>query len=166
MQTLVKLRRRLKTTNSRPATEQAFFKIYDQPFVPMTSSATTDPFSELASLSDKPVEMIDALVKIYRRQQMPHELFEALKMRTRLRLGLPVLGNDGGETNPEHFDRQLEHGLLDACREVGAMLLRSGRIREGWVYFRPTGATRAAADLIRSLEVTDDGRHTGHERAL
>ena len=36
------------------------------------------------------------------------------------------------------------------------MLLRSGRIREGWVYFRPTGDTRAAADLIRSLEVTDD----------
>jgi hypothetical protein len=120
------------------------------------SSTTTDPFTELASLADQPQQMIDVLVKIYRRQQMPHELFEALKMRTRLRLGLPVLADEGGPARPDDIERQLENGLLDACREVGAMLLRSGRIREGWVYFRPTGDNRAAAELIRGLEVTDE----------
>ena len=121
----------------------------------MTASASTDPFTELASLADKPSEMIDALVRIYRRQQMPHELFEALKMRTRLRLGLPLLGDEGSR-HADDVERQLENGLLDACREVGAMLLRGGRIRDGWVYFRPTGDTRAAAELIRSLEVTNE----------
>lgn len=121
----------------------------------MTASTTTDPFTELASLADKPNEMIDALVKIYRRQQMPHELFEALKMRTRLRLGLPLLGDDGSR-HPDDIERQLENGLLDACREVGAMLMKSGRIRDGWVYLRPTGDTKAASELIRGIEVTDE----------
>lgn len=116
---------------------------------------TTDPFSELSALASKPAEMIEALVKIYRRQQMPHELFEALKMRTRLKLGLPLLGDDGSR-QPDEVERQLENGLLDACREVGAMLIRGGKIREGWVYFRPTGDNRAAAELIRKVEVTDE----------
>lgn len=120
------------------------------------TTTTTDPFAELANLADDPAAMLDALIQIYRRQRMPHELFEALKMRMRVRLGLPLL-SEGNETrHPEEIERQLEHGLLDACRETGLMLLTAGRVREGWMYMRPTGDTEKAAELVRRIEVTDE----------
>lgn len=119
-------------------------------------TTTTDPFAELALLADDPAEMVDALVKIYRRSRMPHELFEALKMRMRLRLDLPLVSDDSTASHPEEIERQLENGLLDACREVGLMLLAAGRVREGWMYLRPTGDTAKAAELICDIEVTDD----------
>lgn len=119
-------------------------------------TTTTDPFAEIAQLADDPAAMVDALVKTYRRSRMPHELFEALKMRMRLRLGLPLVSEDSTVTHPEEIERQLENGLLDACRETGLMLLSAGRVREGWMYLRPTGDTAKAAELIRDIEVTDE----------
>lgn len=119
-------------------------------------TTTTDPFAELALLADDPAEMVDALVKIYRRSRTPHELFEALKMRTRVRLGLPLVSDDSTASHPEEIERQLENGLLDACRETGLMLLTAGRVREGWMYLRPTGDTAKAAELISEIPVTDE----------
>lgn len=119
-------------------------------------TATSDPFVQLNEHAADPAGMIDTLVKTYRRQQMPHELFEALKMQIRQRLGLPILGEDSGTTRPEDIERQLESGLLDACREVGTMLFRSGRVREGWMYFRPTGDTKGAANLLQQVAVNDE----------
>ncbi|WP_164101508.1 hypothetical protein [Candidatus Laterigemmans baculatus] len=120
------------------------------------TTTTTDPFAELASLADDPAEMLEALIQIYRRQRMPHELFEALKMRMRVRLGLPLLSEGNEKRHPEDIERQLEHGLLDACRETGLMLLAAGRIREGWMYLRPTGDTEKAAEMIRRIDVSDE----------
>lgn len=120
------------------------------------STTTTDPFVQLSNQADDPAAMIGTLVKVFRHQQMPHELFEALKMQVRLRLGLPALADEGSTPHPEEIERQLENGLLDACREVGAMLLRSGRVRDGWTYLRPTGDLPAAAALIGQVPVTDD----------
>lgn len=119
-------------------------------------STTADPFVLLSEKADDPATMIDTLVKTYRRQQMPHELFEALKMQIRLRLGLPILGDDQGQRRAEDIERQLENGLLDACREIGTMLLKRGKIREGWMYFRPTGDLPAVANLLRQIAVTDE----------
>ena len=119
-------------------------------------STSTDPFVQLNDQASDPQGMLATLVKVYRHQQMPHELFEARKMQIRARLGLSVLPDDGSKQPAEDVERQLEHGLLDACREVGAMLLRAGRVRDGWTYFRPTGDTQAAAGLIRQIAVTDD----------
>lgn len=121
-----------------------------------SATASSDPFIELSQLASQPTEMIEALVRVYRRQRMPHELFESLKMRMRLRLGLPILGGDPAIRHDDAVERELEAGLLEACREVGAMLIRSGRIREGWMYLRPTGDVAGAAELLRQVEVNDD----------
>ncbi len=119
-------------------------------------TSMTDPFLQMSELAADPPAMIATLVKVYRQQQMPHELFEALKMQMRLQLGLPVLPDDSAPPQPEDIERQLESGLLAACREVGAMLMRAGRVRDGWTYLRPTGDIRAAAELINQVPVRED----------
>ncbi|MFM8251145.1 MAG: hypothetical protein ACKOBW_06070 [Planctomycetota bacterium] len=85
-----------------------------------------------------------------------HELFESLKMEVRHRIGLPLLYGDSGDELSESVRNQLEDGLIAACREVGTCLLSEGRVREGWLYLRPVGDKRAAAELLRSVEAEDE----------
>ena len=100
--------------------------------------------------------MLDEMVSHFRDTRSPMELFEALKMRIRDKLGLPLVSNDNEPSRPEDVERQLEVGLLDACRETGTMLLEDGRIGEGWMYLRPTGDLQLAKDLISRIDVTED----------
>ena len=88
-------------------------------------------FDRLTEHRGAPAEMLDEMVSHFRDTRSPMELFEALKMRIRDKLGLPLVSNDNEPSRPEDVERQLEVGLLDACRETGTMLLEDGRIGEG-----------------------------------
>jgi hypothetical protein len=76
-------------------------------------------------------------------------------MRLRRGLGLPLLYNDSGDDLEPGLRAQLEEGLLRACREVGTLLLGEGRIREGWMYFRPLGDRVEVARLLGGIQETD-----------
>ncbi len=115
-------------------------------------------FSQLVDLRDQsgPAAVLDNLISHYESQHRFHELFEALKMRSRLNLGLPPAQMDSNEKLPESVELELERGLIEACRQVGIGLLKNGKIREGWMYMRPVGDKRLAADTLRAIEATDD----------
>ncbi|MEM1067532.1 MAG: hypothetical protein AAGI63_01460, partial [Planctomycetota bacterium] len=99
---------------------------------------------------------LEQMVDHFRQAGQPMELFEALKMRTRLQLGLPLVSSEQEPPRPEEVERQLEMGLLDACREAGSMLLQQGKVGEGWMYLRPTGDLDLARKLIGDIEVNED----------
>ena len=100
---------------------------------------------------------LDQLASRLREEQKYHELFEALKMKVRYSLGLPLLPLESNSDElPETTRDKLEDGLVEACRQVGELLLRSGKIREGWMYLRPVGDKAAAAKLIAAIEPNDD----------
>lgn len=121
----------------------------------MTTQAS-DVFQQLEAQTSDPATMLESLVAHYRRERKPLELFEALKMQVRHRLGLPVVQGESETATPEEVDRQMELGLVAACEEVGTMMLQDGNVREGWMYMRPTGNTAKAAECIAKLEVTDE----------
>ena len=125
-----------------------------------TATATrpdlTELFHRLAGQSDDPAAMIETTIKHYRAAGRALELFEALKMRIRNRLGLPLIAPEDEPRLSDDVDRQLEAGLLDACRETGELLIRQGRIREGWMYLRPTGDVARAAELLAGIEADED----------
>ena len=77
-------------------------------------------------------------------------------MQIRQRLGLPALSVESEPTRPEETERQLELGLLEACREAGTMLLEDGKIAEGWMYLRPLGDKELARELLAKVSITDD----------
>lgn len=125
----------------------------------VSPASTINPpviFNRLATQHDDPAAMIETTIAHYRSIGRPLELFEALKMRIRNRLGLPLIAPEDEPRQSDDVDRQLEAGLLDACRETGEMLLGQGRIREGWMYLRPTGDTARAAELIGHIEPSED----------
>lgn len=116
----------------------------------------TDIFERLSEVRNEPSEMLEEMIRHFRQSRQPMELFEALKMRVRHRLGLPLVTHESEPSRPEEVERQLELGLLDACREAGTMLIQDGRVGEGWMYLRPTGDTELAKKLIAQIEITDD----------
>lgn len=121
----------------------------------MTDTAT-DFFSAISSKRDQPSEMISAMIDHFRQTRQPAELFEALKMSVRHRVGLPLIAAEHEESRPEDIERQLESGLIDGCREAGTMLLEDGKVREGWMYLRPTGDLPLARRLFADIPIDDD----------
>lgn len=101
-----------------------------------------------------------------RAEKKYHELFETLKMQVRRKLSLPVTYASGGDDLPEEKRNQLEEGLLAACREVGTLLFKEGKIREGWMYLRPVGDRQEAAALLRGIEPDEDNTEELIEIAL
>ena len=120
------------------------------------TTAESDIFDLLAANRKDTAAMLDQMVDHLRKTRSAMELFEAIKMQVRNKLGLTLVDSENEPDRSEEVERQLEVGLLDACREVGAMLIEDGRIGEGWMYFRPTGETKQAAELIARVEITDE----------
>lgn len=120
------------------------------------TTTEADIFAALNSQREQPAEMLDHMIDHFRQSRKPMELFEALKMRIRHQLDLPLVAQENEVSRPEEVERQLEVGLLDACREAGTMLIEDGKVGEGWMYLRPTGDTELAKKLIAAVEVTED----------
>ncbi len=45
----------------------------------------------------------------------------------------------------------MEDAYVAACREVGNLFLAAGRVREAWMYLRPTGDRQVVADALAAL---------------
>jgi len=78
-----------------------------------------------------------------------HELFDARLMQARHELGLPIVPSGTLDDLPEPARTRMEEKYLEACREVGSLLLEAGRVREAWMYLRPVGEK---ADVAVALE--------------
>lgn len=121
----------------------------------MASSKIYETISQLASQGEHE-NAVSQLIAHLEENKQYHELFEALKMRLRMQLGLPAAQADREERLDEEREMKLEHGLLDACRKVGELLFADGKIREGWMYMRPVGDREVAAQALATVEANDD----------
>jgi len=119
-------------------------------------STSPSVFTAFDQSEQNPAALLQQMVEHFRATRQPLELFEALKMQIRFKIGLPVVASENEPRPAEELDQQLENGLVAACTEVGSMLLEEGRIREGWMYLRPTGNSKRAAELLAKIAVTDD----------
>ena len=117
---------------------------------------TLNIFERVAENDKSTADVLEDVVQHFRNNESPMELFEALKMRTRIQLGLPLISQENEARRPEDIERQLEQGLLEACRETGALLIRLGRVGEGWMYLRPTGDIAAAKELLSGIEISEE----------
>lgn len=121
--------------------------------------ATISPalVQELQSSASKgPAEVLQQAAQQLRKDKRYHELFEALKMQVRLRLGIPLQSSEGSDGLTEAQKKDLEDGLIAACREVGSLLIKQGKVREGYMYLRPVGEPAEARALLADIEVDEE----------
>ena len=102
-------------------------------------------------------DCLQVLSDHFRTQKNYAELFEVLKMQARNRMGLPVVQPQSWMESkerksesklPPDKQRELEDQLLDACREVGTLMIQEGQIAEGWVYLEPLGDDPQTRELF------------------
>ncbi len=121
-------------------------------------SQPTELYGQLADLcqSSGPLAVIDRVIEQLEKEHRYHELFEALKMRARLNLGLVPTQTNRDEQLDEETELKIERALLEACRRVGEGFFKQGKVREGWMYMRPVGDRQAAASALAGVEATDE----------
>jgi len=122
----------------------------------MSTDTQLEIFDKLQQTQHGTSVPVEQAVEFFRDQRRPLELFEALKMQVRYRLGLPLITPEDEPRLAEDVERQIESGLLDACREVGELMISMGRVRDGWMYLRPTGDFAHAAKLINEIEANEE----------
>lgn len=121
-------------------------------------STTITEFDQLEkAVADEGIEAaLEQLAQQLLAKKAYRELFEARKMQVRHRVGLPPLYSEAGEELTDDVRDKLEDGLLEACREVGMLMLDEGNIREGWMYMRPVGDSEAVAKVLRGIDIDDE----------
>ncbi|MFO1065956.1 MAG: hypothetical protein U0892_19005 [Pirellulales bacterium] len=121
-------------------------------------SESPEVFAALSEInaSSGRTALVDWLIAHLEKEHRYHELFEALKMRVRLDLGLSAAQTDRDERLDADTELKLERGLIDACKRVGEGLLSQGKVREGWMYMRPVGDREAAAAALRKIQPDDE----------
>ncbi len=98
---------------------------------------------------DRLIEQLDA-VKEYR------ALLDAIVLKARHELGLPLFHSGPLSNLPEPERTQFEERYVDAIRLVGGRFLAAGDIPSAWAYFRAIAEPRPVALALDAYEPGDD----------
>ncbi len=97
---------------------------------------------------------IDTLIRTLTERHEPRRLLDALLLKARHELDLPLI-TDGGLDGVDEAQRQkYEERYIDALRQVGRLLLDAGDIPGAWPYFRAIGEPEPVARAIEDYQST------------
>lgn len=99
---------------------------------------------------------LEALCEQLQSDKKYHELFDARLMQCRQRVGAPLARDASLDDLPEKTRDQVEEGYVEACREVGNLLLEEGDFRQAWMYLRPAGEESRMKEVLAKTEPTDE----------
>ncbi|HZW31251.1 MAG TPA: hypothetical protein VFF52_11120 [Isosphaeraceae bacterium] len=88
-------------------------------------------------------------------------LLDALLLRARHELGLPLIAIGPLAELPEPVRTHYEEKYVDAIRQVGAKYLDAGDIPTAWAYYRAIGETDPIAQAIRAYQPQDNDDRLG-----
>ncbi len=105
---------------------------------------------------DAPGAAIDALVARLTEEGQFRGVLDALLLRARLDLGLPLARPVTLGALAEPLRTQYEDRYVTAIRHVGALILATGEIGAAWAYFRAIGEPDLVVAAIDRFEPTED----------
>lgn len=101
-----------------------------------------------------PQAVLDSLIQTLGTSQEYHRLFDAMLLKKKFELGLPLLQPTSFEdVPPAHLDA-FKKCYVEAAREIGHLFLEAGRISDAWIYFRTIGDPAPVAEAIDALPVS------------
>ncbi len=119
---------------------------------------SNDTFSEIEQLSssDGAAAAIEKVVETLRTNKEYFSLFDALLLRKKHAMGLPVAQPTSLDDVPEEQTEEFEQAYIDAAREVGGLLLADGKIPQAWPYFRTIRETEPVKAALEALDTRRD----------
>jgi len=122
-------------------------------------------FDSLASADDAAQLFSQAAASLVEAGKL-HQLFDLRLLEQRHRLGLPLEQRAALDEVPMPQREKLEQAYLQACREVGQLLVERGQAREAWTYLRPAGETDLLREWLSRTELKEDNADELIELAL
>lgn len=116
------------------------------------------PFSKLAETLESSgiPAALDYLAETLEAEKKFPQLFEALLMKKRHQLGLPIEGSDSIREIPEEHRQEVEDYYVEVCRIIGGHFLAENKIGLAWPYFRAIEETDTIAAAISAWEPPED----------
>jgi len=125
-----------------------------QPQEPQIPSEAFDTVKAAAATS--PTAALDAALESLRAAKLYGRVFDALLMKKRLEMNLPLLAPNIGSILTEEQRRVYEDFVIDACRKTADMFLGSGDPAGAWPYLRTIGENELMRSALEKA-VLDDG---------
>jgi hypothetical protein len=130
---------------------------------PAATGPATETFDALARAlrESGPTALLDLLVRQLDERRDARGLLEALLLKARHELGLPLVQVGNLAEIPDDLKAKYEQRYVDAIRTVGGKLLAGGDIPGAWPYFRAIGETEPVVRAIEAYEPGDDDERIG-----
>jgi hypothetical protein len=112
-----------------------------------------ETFDQLQSVhaGQGPAATIEHLIAALRSEKRFHALFDALLMKRRFELGLPLTRPTSLKDVPDSMRDEFEKYYVDTARDVGKLLLDEGLIGQAWNYFRAINEPELVRQAIEAL---------------
>ena len=120
--------------------------------------SSTDIFDQLLAAADEgdADRALAGLADQLLSQKDYHRLFNVRQMQVRHGLGLSVIDTGDLDSMTAEHRRKLEDGYVDACREVGKLLLAEGNIRDAWTYLQISGDREDVRAALADAQVDEE----------
>jgi hypothetical protein len=106
---------------------------------------------ENAHEANGPAAAIDALIHTFERRKDYHRLFDALLLRKKFEMGLPLARASSFDTVPEPRQAEFEDAYIHAARRVGEAFLAENNIPQAWVYLRTVREPQKVANALEQI---------------
>lgn len=130
----------------------------------MSEATTAATFDQLDSLSRDAGDsaVIDALIDSLRTAGNHHKLFDALLLKQKHAMGLPLTRPTSFEDVPKEQQPAFEEAYVAAAREIGEALLEAGNLQEAWVYLKTIREPGKVAEKLEAIDASqlDHGEET------
>lgn len=114
------------------------------------STETFTQFDELQQAEGADAT-IDKLIATLREQKEYHNLFDAMLMKKKYELGLPLVRPTSFDDVPEDKREEFEKCYVEFARDVGQTLLDEDKLNEAWMYFRTIREPESVAAAIEQM---------------
>jgi hypothetical protein len=105
-----------------------------------------------AHRSRGPAAAVDELIGTLEAGHDWHRLFDALLLKKKLEMGLPVSRPASFDQVPEDRQPEFEEAYIDAARRVGRAFLAEQNIPQAWMYLRTVREPQAVADALEAVD--------------
>ena len=115
-------------------------------------SETTFTLLDELKQSDGAVATIDRLIETLRAQKDFHKLFDALLLKKKFEMGLPLVSPSAFDDVPQDKQAEFEERYIEAARTVGESFLAENNIPQAWVYLRTIREPEKVAKALDELD--------------
>jgi len=105
-----------------------------------------------ASRSKGPAAALDELVRTLEASHDWHRVFDALLLKKKFEMGLPVARAASFETIPADRQSEFEDSYVEAARRVGRAFLAENNLPQAWMYLRTVREPDAIAEALERID--------------